>query len=111
MLDEEAINPSDPLRLPAPHILYNHPLPAGPLTKPPTAAAPPPLFPRSNPPPTAPNAEEISISRFVPQLRSLLDAHIAGTLDPASFPYANPADAPVQPDPGAGASAGSLRSA
>jgi syntaxin-binding protein 1 len=82
-----------------------------PLTKSASAAAPPPLFPRSHPPPTAPNTEEISISRFVPQLRSLLDAHVAGTLDPVSFPYANPADAPVQPDPGAGASAASLRSA
>ena len=142
MLDEEAINPSDRLRLIALYLLYKNGilgaditkllLHAGlppqeanvlqnleffgarvskPLTKSASAAAPPPLFPRSHPPPTAPNTEEISISRFVPQLRSLLDAHVAGTLDPASFPYANPADAPVQPDPGAGASAASLRSA
>jgi syntaxin-binding protein 1 len=77
-----------------------------------SSAPPPPLFPRCRPPSTAPGApEEISISRFVPQLRSLLDAHVAGTLDPASFPYANQADAPSQPDPGAGASAASLRSA
>jgi syntaxin-binding protein 1 len=141
MLDEEAIIPPDRLRLIAMYILYKNGILAADIVKlllhaglPPQEASalqnleffgarvsrpleksgttvPPPLFPRSHPPPTAPNAEEISISRFVPQLRSLLDAHMAGTLDPASFPYANPADAPVQPDPGAGASAASLRSA
>jgi syntaxin-binding protein 1 len=60
--------------------------------------------------PVNPMEEEIAISRFKPVLKSILDEHIAGTLDPVAFPYLDPAAAPQPNDP-ASISSASLRSA
>jgi syntaxin-binding protein 1 len=70
---------------------------------------PPPIIPKKMTP-VNPNEEEISISRFKPVLKSILDEHIAGTLDPVAFPYVNPEAAPLPNDP-ANISSASLRSA
>lgn len=78
-----------------------------------------PLKDKKDPPPPIlvpkikqanPNEEEIAISRFRPALKSLLDEHISGTLDPIAFPYLDPAAAPQPNDP-ANISSASLRSA
>ena len=49
---------------------------------------PPTLFPVK--PPMTPQIEEVSLSRFEPALRSMLEDQIRGTLDPSIFPPVKP---------------------
>jgi syntaxin-binding protein 1 len=57
--------------------------------KDPTPARPP-IFARSKPTASNANEEEYSLSRFIPQLKSMLEQHIYGTLDSTVFPYTRP---------------------
>lgn len=47
-----------------------------------------PLFPRK--PPTAVQQEEVSLSRFEPNVKAMLEDQIRGTLDPTVFPFTRP---------------------
>ena len=47
-----------------------------------------PLVPRK--PPTAIKQEDLSISRFEPVVKAVLEEQLKGTLDPAIFPYTKP---------------------
>ncbi len=49
---------------------------------------PQPIFPTK--PPTGPLEEEVSLSRYEPALRSMLEEQIQGTLDPTVFPPTKP---------------------
>jgi syntaxin-binding protein 1 len=53
-----------------------------------TMPHPEPLFPIKTP--TGPLDEEVSLSRYEPALRSMLQEHIQGTLDPTTFPPTKP---------------------
>ena len=92
-------------------ILYNLELLGARVAKPlkDTKSPAPPIFPKKQPPPSA--DDELLISRFDPALKSMLDEHIRGTLDPLIFPYLKPELAPAANDPSANLSSGSLRSA
>ena len=121
MLDEEAITPSDRLRLIALYLLYkdgllladlhklrchaqlppqdeevlrNLELLGARVTKPLKDQKPPSqrLFPVIRPAST--KQEEYALSRFDPAVKQMLDEHIRGTLDSSLFPY-------VKPDPSA----------
>jgi syntaxin-binding protein 1 len=70
---------------------------------------PQPLFPRKPQPP--PSAEDSFLSRFETNLKLMLEQHVAGTLDPTTFPYTRPDPSQQQIDPNAAISAASLRSA
>ncbi|KAF2708912.1 Sec1-like protein [Pleomassaria siparia CBS 279.74] len=113
-LDEEAIIPSDRLRLIALYLLYKDGIHPADLNKlllhaqlPPQDGQviqnldllgarmakalkekrepPPPLFPRKTTPP--PNAEEYALSRFTTAVQDLLEEHVRGTLSQEIFPY------------------------
>jgi syntaxin-binding protein 1 len=73
-----------------------------------TKPTPVPIFPPKQPP--AVNDESMALSRFEPNLKTLLDEHIRGTLDPVLFPYTKPDIAPTVNDT-ANISSASLRSA
>jgi syntaxin-binding protein 1 len=67
---------------------------------------PQPLFPMK--PPAVQSSEEVSLSRFEPALRSMLEEHIRGTLDSSIFPPVKPhLDGPMHDN----SSSSSLRSA
>lgn len=51
--------------------------------------APQSLFPRKPPPPSQ-QEEEVSLSRFEPALKLVLEEQVKGTLDPTVFPYTRP---------------------
>lgn len=53
-----------------------------------TKPTPQPLFTRKQPPP--PGTEDLSLSRYDPLVKSLLEEHIHGTLDHALFPFTKP---------------------
>jgi len=69
----------------------------------------PQLFPRKQAP--LGNREEIAISRYDTALKTMLEEHVRGTLDPATFPYVKPELAPAANDPNVNLSSASLRSA
>ncbi|KAJ6445031.1 Sec1 family superfamily [Purpureocillium lavendulum] len=122
LLDDDAIMPSDRLRLVIIYVLYRGGVIMEDIQKllihaslPPQDAevaanmellggktshvlkeprqVPPPLFPRD---PKAPQpSEEYSLSRFEPALKSMLDALSKGTLDQTVFPYVKP---PMDPN-------------
>jgi len=73
-----------------------------------TKVPPPPIFP-AKPPPVSTDEEQL-ISRFEPALQSLLNDHMRGALDPNTFPYVRPDQAPSAQDLAA-QSTSSLRSA
>ena len=117
-LDEDAITPSDRLRLIALYLLYKDGLIPGDLQKllahaqlPSPQAnvisglehlgvtvsrslkdkkppTQPPLSKKAQPAPTA--QEEYSLSRYTPLLQLLIENHVSGTLDPNIFPYTKP---------------------
>jgi syntaxin-binding protein 1 len=120
MLDEDAVVPPDRLRLIAMYLLYRDGLLPSDLRMlrshaklPPqdeevlrnmeilgarvskslkegkTLPPPQPLFPRNPPPP--PSEEDSFLSRFQPNLRQLLDHHVANTLPATTFPFTRPA--------------------
>jgi syntaxin-binding protein 1 len=66
--------------------IYNLELLGAPRPRPLKDATPPPqpLFPMK--PPALQSTEEVSLSRFEPALRSMLEEHIRGTLDSSVFP-------------------------
>ena len=53
-----------------------------------TKPLPQPLFARKQPP--KPGTEELSISRFEPAIKSMLEEQLNGTLDQNTFPYTKP---------------------
>lgn len=53
-----------------------------------TKPSPQPVFPRKQPPITG--ADESSLSRFEPAIKSMLEEHLRGTLDQTIFPYTKP---------------------
>jgi len=137
MLDEDAITPSDRLRLIALFILFKHGVLPADIRKllmhaklpvhdetilfnlellgariskqlKDSQPLPNPLFPRKQAPP--PGQEEIVISRYDPALKVMLEEHMRGTLDPILFPFVLPDLAASANDP-ASMSAASLRSA
>jgi syntaxin-binding protein 1 len=118
LLDDEAIGPSDRMRLIMQYILYRDGIFSGDIEKllahaqlpaheaetihnldilgariqrqikdprPP----PQPLFPRKPPPPPC-SQDDMSLSRFEPVLKSLLEKQLRGTLDQTLFPYTKP---------------------
>jgi syntaxin-binding protein 1 len=68
---------------------------------------PPPLFPR-NPKAATQGEEEFALSRFRPALKTMLEELCKGTLDQTAFPYTKP---PMEPDAASLATQGSLRAA
>jgi syntaxin-binding protein 1 len=93
-LDAEAIYNLDLLGAPRPRSLKD------------TTPPPQPLFPTK--PPAVQSSEEVSLSRFEPVLRSVLEEHIRGTLDASVFPPVKPhLDGPAHEN----SSSSSLRSA
>lgn len=68
-----------------------------------------PIFPPKQP--QATNDEGLALSRFDPALKTLLDEHVRGSLDPLVFPYTKPDMSPSSNDPNANISSASLRSA
>jgi len=48
-----------------------------------------PLFPRK-PPPNIDSEDEVNLTRFVPNLKLMLEEHLRGTLDSTVFPYTRP---------------------
>lgn len=117
LLDDEAINPSDRLRLIMLYIHYKHGLILDDIKRllahanlPPqelenivnldllgartvkplkdNTPPPQPLFPRKTAP-TAAN-EEYALSRFEPAVKLMLEDLTHGTLDPSTFPYTKP---------------------
>jgi syntaxin-binding protein 1 len=136
MLDEDAIVPPDRLRLialyslfkyglinPDVHrlllhaqlpaqdesILYNLELLGARISKQikDSKPTPPPIFPRKQAPSPTQNEAHID-GRYAPVLKTMLEEHIHGTLDPAIFPYVKPELAPSPND--INASTVSLRS-
>lgn len=118
-LDEESVTFPDRLRLVALYILYKNGLLQADIVKllahaqlPPqdgevlsnlellgarvhkglkdNQPAPPPPFPRSKPSAANANDEEYSLSRYITALKSLLDDHVKGSLDPITFPFTKP---------------------
>lgn len=116
-LDEDAVTPSDRLRLIVLYVLYKGGILPSDLDKllfhsqlPPVDSnvlrnldilggrifkglkekrdPPPPLFPRSTVPP--PNAEEYALSRFTTAIHDMLEQHVRGTLPIETFPYTKP---------------------
>jgi syntaxin-binding protein 1 len=88
--------------------IYNLELLGAPRPRPLKDATPPPqpLFPMK--PPALQSTEEVSLSRFEPALRSMLEEHIRGTLDSSVFPPVKPhLDGPMHDN----SSSSSLRSA
>src|SRR5947207_5600404 len=75
-LDAEAIYNLELLGAPRPRSLKD------------TTPLPQPLFPTK--PPAVQSSEEVSLSRFEPVLRSVLEEHIRGTLDSSVFPPVKP---------------------
>ncbi|TID25821.1 syntaxin-binding protein-like protein 2 [Venturia nashicola] len=140
MLDEAAIVPDDRLRLIALYILhkegllrsdinllslharlqpqdqemfYNLELLGARVFKQLKDAKPPssPMFP-AKPPPAANNEEDLyALSRFETNVKQLLDHHVAGTLDPITFPFVRPELSAQPVDANANISSASLRSA
>lgn len=137
-LDEEAITPSDRLRLIALYVLYKDGVLLSDLEKLllhsqlPTSDGgvvrnlellggrisrrlkekrdpPPPLFARK----TAPqdNAEEYALSRFTPAVGEMLEEHVRGTLPQDTFPYTKPQAEEANASNQDNVSAASLRSA
>jgi syntaxin-binding protein 1 len=129
MLDEEAITPSDRLRLIALYLLYKDGLLSADIQKlrchaqlPPQdeqvlrnlellgarvtkllkdqKPAPQRLFP-TRPPAASNQEEELALSRFDPAVKHMLEDHIRHALDPTVFPF-------VKPDPSAHADTSSL---
>ena len=138
-LDEDAITPSDRLRLIALYLLYKSGLVPGDLQKLLAhAQLPPPqmdvinglehlgatvrralkdpkpttqaLFNRK-PQPAPAGQEEYSLSRYTPSLQLLLENHIRGTLDQNLFPFTKPHVDATEDYSSQEASAASLRSA
>jgi syntaxin-binding protein 1 len=72
-----------------------------------TMPHPSPIFPRK-PAPSVPQ-QDTRIDRYVPVLKTMLEEHIHGVLDPNIFPYVKPELAPAPNDPTL--SSASLRSA
>jgi syntaxin-binding protein 1 len=137
-LDEEAITPSDRLRLIALYVLWKDGILPADLQKlllhsqlPPTDGEviknlellggrvarklkekrdpQPPLFPRNTTPP--PNAEEYALSRFTTAVGDMLEEHVRGTLPQDIFPYTKPQAEDANSSGQEGLSAASLRSA
>ncbi|KAF2275554.1 syntaxin-binding protein-like protein 2 [Westerdykella ornata] len=137
-LDEEAITPSDRLRLIALYVLYKDGVLPSDLEKlllhsqlPTSDGAvvrnlellggriskrlkekrdpPPPLFARK----TAPqdNADEYALSRFTPAVLEMLEEHVRGTLPQDTFPYTKPQAEDAGSSGQDNVSAASLRSA
>lgn len=119
LLDDDSIIPPDRLRLIILYLMYRDGLLAGDIRKllahaklPPqdgeviynldllgvrvekplkdNKPAPQPLFQRKPPPP--PQDEEVSLSRFEPNLKTMLEEQVKGTLDSAVFPFTRPVD-------------------
>lgn len=117
LLDNESIIPPDRLRLILIYLMYRDGLLAGDIRKllaharlPPqdgevvhnfdllgariekplkdNKPANQPLFPRK--PPTASQQEEVSLSRFEPNVKAMLEEQVKGTLDPTVFPFTRP---------------------
>jgi syntaxin-binding protein 1 len=137
-LDEDAVIPSDRLRLIALYILYKDGILPADLQKllfhsqlPPQDGEvvrnldllgariakalkekrdpPPPLFPPNMTPPS--NAEEYALSRYVTGVQSMLEDHVRGTLPQDVFPYTKPQAEDAYPSAQDNVSAASLRSA
>ena len=138
-LDEDAITPSDRLRLIALYLLYKDGLISGDLQKLLAhAQLPPPqtdvitglehlgatvrrslkdskpvnhtLFNRK-PQPAPAGQEEYSLSRYTPSLQLMLENHVRGTLDQNTFPYIKPEVDATDDFSSQESSAASLRSA
>ncbi|KAF2721575.1 Sec1-like protein [Polychaeton citri CBS 116435] len=139
MLDDDAILPSDRLRLLILYLLYKDGLVPGDLQKLIAHAnfssqdeqtirnfellgahtsrqlkdprpPPTPLFLQKTPP--AGMQEEYALSRFEPVLQNVLEAHHNNTLDPNTFAYTKPPlDMGIESNPAAAQSTASLRSA
>jgi syntaxin-binding protein 1 len=139
MLDEDAVVPPDRLRLIAMYMLYRDGLLPSDITLlrshaklPPqdeevlrnmeilgarvnrkigdakTVPVTPPLFPTKIP--GAQEEDDSFLSRYDPNLKKVLENHVAGTLDPIAFPYTRP-DPSQHAGPDPALAAGSLRSA
>jgi len=135
LLDDEAIVPSDRLRLIMAYVLYRDGVILEDINRllahsslPPyngeiisnlellggrtvrglkdVRPLPPPLFPIDVK--TLSQSEEYALSRFEPNLKHMLDHLCKGTLDPTSFPYVKP---PLDPNEEMMANQGSLRAA
>ncbi|KIV99203.1 uncharacterized protein PV09_09067 [Verruconis gallopava] len=138
MLDEDAVVPPDRLRLIAMYVLFkngllpsdirllcNHAglsaqdeevlhnleLLGARVFKQLKDTRPPPSSMFSRKPPPAPSEEDSFLSRFVPNLKLLLEKHVAGTLDFNLFPFVRPDPSQQQADANAAIPSSSLRSA
>ncbi|KAI9782872.1 MAG: vacuolar sorting protein VPS33/slp1 [Peltula sp. TS41687] len=137
LLDDESIIPSDRMRLIVLYLLYRDGLvPAdtskllahaqlpqqyyeiiqnvellGARVQKPLKDKSPPSFTFGRTPPTRESRDEYALSRFRPALKTVLEQHNNGTLDPNIFPFTKPVDASDFPYGANMVSQASLRSA